>query len=196
MQAQSNPVEIRELLTRVCGEPVKVQLERRFPEAEYRNGRVLELSRELVLVRMLDDFRFDGFEISRIDDVIGLRSDRSERFFEFVMAAEGRDQRLPSPPSIDLTNFESVLLGLLEHDPVVAIECEGRLDESGRPDFHLGKLLSVGPVVEVSFVGIDGSHDPVPSRLRLEHITRIEFGTDYLRLFEKYADWGASTPKH
>ncbi len=147
------------------------------------NGFPLVLGDELVLLRTLHDFEFDGFSVLRLADVTDVRSGDVERFFERVIKAEGLDRDLAPPRPILLRSMRTALESVRAHYRFAIIECEGADDD----EFYLGEIARVDDeALHLHYIHVDGSRDREATRVALDEITLVRFDENYLRLYGKY----------
>ncbi|MCA9718791.1 MAG: hypothetical protein H6713_38505 [Myxococcales bacterium] len=173
--------DIRGALERARAAGRKVRLTHRVL-ADFFNGFVLDVSDDLVYLRILADFRFDDFAVLRLADIEEVRSGPNERFFERVLRAEGRLDALAPAPPLELRSFTMVLAGLLELDPYVTIdEVDG---------FHVGRLERVeDEAIHLRFIQVKGTVEPAPRVIAIDSIYVVTSGGDYLAMFRKYGRW-------
>jgi hypothetical protein len=161
----------------------KVQFVRQAFEQESWNGFPLVLGDELVLIRTLHDFAFDGFSILRVADITEVHCGEVERFFERVIKAEGLDRNLPAPRPVLLHSMRTALESVRAHYRHVILECEGVDDDA----FYLGEIARVDDeAVELYYIHVNGTRDREVTRVPLDTITLVRFDEQYLRLYGKY----------
>lgn len=162
----------------------KVQFERLTSAGKtYWNGIPLQVTRELVLVATLDQFRLDGFAVFRWEEVAAVRSGDNERFFERVMRAEGLLSNFTEPEPLRLDDFGTVLADVRARAGYAIIECE-RLR---RPTFHIGELAEVTrDAAFLRYVQANGVKDAKPTRIPVEDVTMVRWGEHYVRMYGKY----------
>lgn len=162
----------------------KVRLTRGRLGDEYWSGYPLDMSEDYVLMRTLDDFNPDGFAVLRIEDLTEVRCGDAERFFDFVLQAEGLLKDLPKPPPIRLDSWQSILEDILRYRQYAILECEA-LEE---PEFYLGKLVDVTPLkVSLHYINIKGIMEDAITEVPLEDLTIVRFDEKYIQYFSRYA---------
>jgi len=139
-------------------------------------GFVADLSDELVLLDIVDDVRANGHMIVMRDDISFLRWNTAQmRAWERAVVVAN----VPTSPepAIDLTDWMSAIASLESHDRLLTFHRE-RMDGSV---CYLARdiELSFGLVVGLQ-VSIDGEEDG-RFALRMEDLTRLDFGTAYER---------------
>lgn len=164
-----------------------VSITRVFDTSRGTPGIVRQVRKEWALVQVVDDLRLDGWECIRLADVVAVTRGSSERFAERVLRKEGV-LGSPAPAQVtlnDVVTFVRTLLPL----PVLALECEGD------SDFLLGKpLRATSRHVVVHEVDGGGVWLRRSTRVQLSDITRVQFGDDYGRMFERYAPRARQSP--
>lgn len=175
---------ILEVVDRAIERRHKVQLERlTFGRTTYWNGFPIERTADFVMLRTLDDFRLDGFAVLKLADVVAARSGDPERFFERVLRAEGLFERLPSPGTIRLESWGSIVEDVIARHTNAIVECEA-LEQ---PEFHLGQLIDVDhEALRLLYIHVNGTKEVEPTRILLDDVTLVRFGERYIELFAKY----------
>ena len=172
-----------------------VQIRRRVGVG-YKNGVVLGVSEQWLLLWALADFRFDGFLLLRLEDIEGVRCDAREEFFENVLKAEGRLRPLVAPLEIDLDSFLSALRDLKRHDLCLSIACEKAPDEAEREAFYTGKVCSLheGSLFLVT-MSEEGRACSKAIEIPYPSITALGWDTDTLNMLSKHGCWKLRCPK-
>lgn len=162
----------------------KVQIVRGALAQSTWNGFPLLLADDLVLVRTLRDFAFDGFAILCLRDITAVRAGDVERFFERVIRAEGLDKNLPPPKPILLRSLRNALESVRAHYRYAIIECESTDEDA----FFLGEITRVDDEqVHLRYVHVDGTRDSDPTPIDLDAVTLVRFDELYVNLYGRYS---------
>lgn len=166
--------------TKAAGKP---RAGRRFdaiaPRLQQPAGKCRSGSAEWVLLGIVDDLRLDGWQCVRLADITAVVRGASERFAERVIRRQYPNA--VGPPELSLGGAVT-LLRSLGSTQLVALECE----EAG--DFLLGYVVGVTPrSVDVHAVSSKGTWGERAERVQLADLTRVQVGTHYNAMFERYA---------
>jgi len=164
----------------------KIRIERPYPGATYINGFVHDVSDTLVLIQQFHDFYCEGYTIIRIPDIVNIRSDEYERFFEVIMKGEGLLDLVAYTINVPLFNITSSLSYFSKTKEHIIIECESVTNDN-QDRFYLGKVSEIEGTT-VWFVEINplGTFEHEEIGISLEEISRIQFDTPYINIFSKY----------
>jgi hypothetical protein len=171
-------------LEQLCAQRRLVHLERPLiDEGADVKGYLLDAGDEWILVNEVSDFHLNGYCLIRRMDIECVRRGRYERIMEAILRREGvrAAKELESPMRLDATaDMFADLLGLDE-----CLIIEGELEES--EFFYIGKLVRVGrKSMSIHHFDASGRWDPIPSLVNYENITRVTWGSEYIRIFSKY----------
>jgi hypothetical protein len=178
-------LRMRERLSKFSGRPKKVRITRGYPGEPRHNGFVLGVGRSLVLLHQFHDFYPEGFTVLRLEDVLSVRHDENERFWERMFRSEGILDRVGIPYEVPLDDLRTLLQALSERKLHVILECEKpNPEESG---FYIGRLVSVGrKAVSLLYFDPLGRWDEKPDVISYETITKVQFDTPYINTLSKY----------
>ncbi|MGD0096141.1 MAG: hypothetical protein ABSB60_06575 [Terracidiphilus sp.] len=142
----------------------------------WTHGYVLDIGPQFFLFGLIDDnIKFNGFQCPLISDLRKVKvPDPHEDFI--VAALRKRREIIVKKPDIDLSNLPTLLKSANALFPLVSI-----LRERIKPDeCVIGRVLDIS---EKSFLlhTIDphAGWEEKPTRFRLSHITRVDFGGGY-----------------
>lgn len=148
------------------------------------HGIPIAFTDEYVLLRQLVDFRFDGYVVVRLSDVVLVVHDE---FTTRVIRSENMNDFLVAPAAASVvTAMESM------HDIVTAVMNGYRyavLDRNEEiDDFYLGEIVKVSGT-DVSIVLIDGEGvcENAPTRVPINEIAVVRFDELYVNLCGKYS---------
>jgi hypothetical protein len=163
-------------LTGLASESDVVQVDRRPKVADLLEGYVVGVSAQFLMLHLLDSVTvsLNGYTVLPLEYVTRYRvREDSEFFLQRALKLKGIG---PKPvPSIDLSNFESVISTANQQFPLVTLHREiMRQDECyiGRVDKISGKAVTLR---EISFAGTWNR----VRRYNFRDITRIDFGGAY-----------------
>jgi len=143
----------------------------------------LALGDELVLLRVVDDFRLDGYFVARVADVKALRSNEYERFVERVLKDRGLWDDVGRTAPVPVDDWTSVLAALRAAGAIAIIECEAAPVE----EFYIGKVCAIPDgVAEILEFTATAEWDEEPSDIALAEITRVRFLDGYSTAFLPY----------
>jgi hypothetical protein len=164
--------------------PTFAHLERDdLPGESSINGFVLGYSEELVLVQTITDFRNDGFCLVRRSDVTDLRCQEFEVHYQQILEKEGVVPLEGPGFDLDLSSVTGALASLRVAGEWVIIEREIPGDDY----FLIGPLVRVGArTASVHHFDALGQFESTPTLVRLETLTKVVFGSDYLRVWKRH----------
>jgi hypothetical protein len=141
-------------------------------------GFVVGFSESLLLLHRLDwnTFTLDGYTILRNKDVKRYRAFTRSSYWP-AKAIEKFKLQPKSPPTIPLSNWPEAISGISKFFPIMHVECEIAFPDEcqiGVPLELTKKLLLLDPL---SF----SSEWTGPWSIKLDQITRIDFGGGYER---------------
>jgi hypothetical protein len=136
---------------------------------------VLGLGPKFFFMTLVSDrIWFDGFECFRRDDVMDFKPDPYAPFTEAALRKRG--ERIPKKPRLNLDGISALLLSASRAFPLVTIQRE-QVDPAV---CWIGRVVAVGRGrVSVREINPDATWDDKPSDMRLDEITRVNFGGDY-----------------
>jgi len=164
--------------------PVRIDRGRGAWGLESVYGFVVSVSRRWVAVQsFVDSVHFDGYEVVRIGDVIGVADKRTNGYVERVIGVLGRPEVDFSLPA-DATTRE-VLGSATEHSSLVRIHFEMELDD---PMF-VGSIVQLGArKYEIQRIDTSGVWESEPTRWWYGEVTRIGFGDRYSATLQRFGD--------
>jgi len=128
------------------------------------------------------DLNYDGYKILRLEDISEVRRQDSDRFYEFIIRAEGKYRELVNPEIDDLTNWQSTIIEVLDRYNVCMIECEKLIGH-----IFLGRLVEAHEA-HLQFQTFDtlGRWDEDFVDIQYCDITCVTFNDCYTQTFLKY----------
>jgi hypothetical protein len=166
-----------------------VTMELTGPAATRVEGVPLAVGRGLVLMRTVQDFDVDGYQVVARHAVNRVRSDEHERFLERVLRDEGQLRRLRAgasqraKPTLPLSGWRGLCRTLEEREELVIVECEGRETDS----FLIGPIVAVtSELVSIHHFDATAVWDLAPTTISFGDITRVRFGERYTQVYARY----------
>lgn len=173
--------QIREVF-RACME--QKMLCRTFLKYEdfYRYYFPLRMTERFFLGAEEDDFLLDGFCIRLFRDVT--KAEVKNDICLDIAKKEGLIDLLAAP-EIDLSNWQTIFLGLAETGRNIIVE--GEIDGSDTAQFAIGRIERVAKnrLFLRHFDG-DGVWQEEPFEIPFAEITSVTFGSRYVEVFSKY----------
>jgi hypothetical protein len=149
------------------------------------DGVVLDASPEWLLIREMDGITADGYAAVLRENVRWLQNTKYDLFRQQALQSEGAWQQIIRKPSIDLSSAATILTSL-RRKARFAIVVEEDWFDSEWTSSHC-RVETVGRN-HVFLRGFDGLGQWGRLRRRkLKDITRIYFGSKYLRFYERHA---------
>ncbi|MGI8907601.1 MAG: hypothetical protein ACR2IE_14045 [Candidatus Sumerlaeaceae bacterium] len=171
-------------LEQLCAQRRLVHLERPLiDEGADVKGYLLEAGDEWILVNEVSDFHLNGHCAIRRADVESVRRGRYERILEAILRKEGvrAAAQLTFPLRLDSTQDMFADLVGVEQNMIL----EGEIEDS--EFFYIGRLVRVGKKsLSIHHFDASGRWDQIPSLVSFDNITRVTFGSEYIRIFSKY----------
>jgi hypothetical protein len=169
------PTMTLDLLTEAWNQALIIKFWNKY-DVGSTEGYVLDIGPKFFLLGYIsEDLRFDGFQCVRISDF--RRPQVPHPYAEFfVEALRKRKQSIKQKPKIDLSSISTLLLSADRAFPLVTIHREEK-----KPDVcEIGKVVEIdGGWVSFLEIGPDALWETKPTRIRLDDITRVEFGGGY-----------------
>jgi len=167
---------MREQIEEAMAEAHVVALDREVFEDEGEIGYIVGLGPSLVLLlRISDSIRFDGFSVMRIEDVSNLEMPHEhEAFIEGALRL--REENVDGAPEVDLSGWASTIRTLGRLFDLVTIHTE--MEDAGI--CQIGHVQSVGDE-DLRLVTIDPDADWAEEAMtiRLDQVTRVDVGGGY-----------------
>jgi hypothetical protein len=144
-------------------------------DENYLRGFVLDYSDTLTLLNVLDDdFHLNGFTVFRNGDVESYRTyDDKDYFLNRVLRLKSIKHK--RKPSVDLTNWKTLLLSAQKLFPLITIHREVISNEV----CFIGKVVSVTDKMFTLYEIDVGAEWDRPHRYKLPDLTKVDFGGGY-----------------
>jgi hypothetical protein len=146
---------------------------------------------QLALFSIVDEaVRYDGFEVLYIDDITEIEIPHPHaEFHEDALQLQGLVR--PEAPSLDLDEPRGFFESVMERAPLVTL-----YREIAEPDdVYIGAVRDVDDrFVTIIEVTPDAEFEHAPTKLLIEEVTRINFGTAYETLLLAVASRRGNRP--
>ncbi len=180
------------LAARERGTPVRIERHGLEDQEMFSEGLVVDASSTLLLLNQVTDHAtLDGFEVLRLADVTGVKTEwRARRFVERALELKGQARKTPAGP-IDLAGMREAVRSADAAYPLIVIEREeawpgeadiGRIREEVRGGFHLHWMA---PIARWEWNGMP---------YRWTEVTRLQFGNEYEQTLAMVAEADGSRP--
>ncbi len=152
--------------------------------SELSKGYLIDLSSDFVLLKELDDFIIDGYNIIPINRIKNLRYNENDKYFDFISKSEFSLEELVSKDfDVNLNSWESIFKSLKSLDKTIISECE----KYKHNYFAIGKINKVKEdSVLIDYFNAQGVLDAKPVEHKFKWITKVTFDDDYSKVFSKY----------
>ncbi len=147
-------------------------------------GFILSMTKDFLLLQVINEFMIDGFSIIRRDQFEGSRCNKFEKACKKILQAEGIiDKYYGIGKSISLTSWQDIFLKLKELDYHIILECENKRN----PKFLIGPIQEATKnKISIQYYDATGKLDKKFSDVKYKEITRVTFGDGYSTTFRKY----------
>lgn len=182
-----NSKELQETIQYHIDNKMLLNIERTFDnETDIVRGFPINVSEELVLMTVVNDFHDEGFVILRLSDISDAYSKESDAFYEKICISEGLQNKVQQCCINAICSVKCVLQQLESYDGFISIECEEQREKCA---FFLGKIVTAEDGgVTFEDVGVDGEWDNESHQIPYADITQITFGDNYSKTFYKYVN--------
>ena len=144
-------------------------------------GFVLGKNSELTYLILEYDFKLDGYQIIRTDDLTTFSTSDTNKYCAAIMKREGLLKDYPQP-AIQLDSWHTVFQSLKKMDFFIIVEDENE------DDFMIGPIVRVNKQsVTIRYFDSVGEWKDAEN-IRYEDITSVKFGDNYSRMHQKYID--------
>jgi hypothetical protein len=157
-----------------------------FSRHESTNGFVLDVGETLVVVQQFHDFYEEGCCVLRLKDVVEVRSDEHERFWERMYEREGIRRRDAAPYGIRATTMSDVLRRCREAQAGVIVQREEK-DAGDDVYFDVGVVEDVDDLrLQVRAFDAFGAWDERET-MRIVDVTCVQIDTPYVTTYLRHA---------
>ena len=179
-----NNTEIKEIIRYHINNKMILNIERIFcNETDITQGFPIIISKQLLLMTVINDFHDEGFAILKLSDISDAYSKESEVFYEKICISENIGTKIPDYIK-DITDLRSVVKQLQNYKGYVSIQCENQIETCS---FYLGKIDAVEQDgVIFRDIDTDGVWDDEVHKILYDKITKITFEDYYSKMYYKY----------
>ncbi len=152
-------------------------------------GFLAGVSDGLLALEYVYDFQIDGLMILRQSDITEINRTKTDEFQESLLKREGILAGSQSPKTLNLETWQSVILQLTEHYPLMTFERE--LGPS--PEFSIGRPIRITQAqVEVKTFTGAGKWSPKPQRIKYAQLTCAQANNRYTNFYQRHFERGAA----
>ncbi len=131
------------------------------------------------------DFYCEGYCAFRLKDIIDIRSNKYERFFEKMLKEEGLLSQVTKPDIPDVKSMKELLEFFQKNETNIIIECE--FEDEDDDIFSCGKISEIkDETLWVKEFDATGKWIEKELGLKLKDVTNIQFDAPYLNIFSKH----------
>lgn len=176
-----------DIIQQYCESRDMVRIERPHPSCPHLHGYIIGLSEQLGVMWTFNDFHRDGLTIFRVLDVIGIRAEEHERFWNHMLQSEGLLAQMPSIDGVNLQSIQLALRDIQSRYGKMIVECESE-DESIE-DYYIGSIAHLGDdVMQFNNFNALGVWDSDSVDINYNEITLVKYMTPYLELIWRYIE--------
>jgi hypothetical protein len=151
---------------------------------ETSRGYILNFSEDFILLQETDDFKILGYNIFPLKQIISLRHNENDEFYDKIIKAEKEDKKIGIKYSVDLSSWATIFQSIKSRKLNVIIECENPDNYS----FDIGPIASLTKTsVYIQYMNGQGIIDKEPTKIDLKLITKLMFDDRYINTLTKYA---------
>ena len=143
-------------------------------------GFVVDFSAELVLLRYVHDFRFDGLLIIRRRDITSAKVDATNRLQREMMELDGQINETVFTVDLPIESYSALLASLPEYEIVI-------LEDEHEGEFLIGTMHDVSEdVISINYFNGAGDWDDAPTEIATANITSCQLGTSYINAYTRH----------
>ncbi len=151
---------------------------------ESSRGYILNISNEFILLQETDDFKVLGYNIFPLKQIVSLRHDDNDEFYDKIIKAEKESKKIGIKYAVNLSSWMTIFHSIKSRKLNVIIECEN-------PDNY---SFDIGPISEIKKTSVciqymngRGIIDKEPTNINFKLITKIMFDDRYINTLSKYS---------
>jgi len=170
--------EIKQIINGYINESKIIRIQ--YMDDYYKTtGMPIKISDELVLLIVVNNFRFDGYTILSIAGIKSIEYSESEKFIEQVIKQEGNENN--SKLEVNINGWGEFLLDIKNLKKIIALSIQSK-----DKNYFVGKINNVECkkiiLKEIDTCGNWGEHITIS----IEDIEEIELSSYYLNMLGKY----------
>lgn len=148
-----------------------------------KNGYVVDLSDDFVLIQEVDDFKICGYIVIPIKSISEIICNKNEKFFDKIMESEGLKQKIKNKHKINLKNWKTIFKSIKNLDFNVIVENEVPDDET----FDIGPIIKINSTkMKIRYFNAQGVINAELTKIPYNKITLVNFDDSYINIFSKY----------
>jgi hypothetical protein len=146
-------------------------------------GYIVDYSKDFIILEEVEDFRGLGFVILPFKQILKIRYNKNDRFYDKIMEWEKEKDKISLTIKVDLTNWQSIFQTFQEKKMNVFVQCEAlKLN-----NYATGPITNITKnSVYIQFFDQAGFLDDEPTQVYFEDITKVVFDDRYMNIMSKY----------
>jgi hypothetical protein len=152
---------------------------------EISRGYILKYSKDFVLIKEEDEFKFIGFHIIPIKTIKEIRDNVHDQYCDYINKSEHNENEfiIQSDEDINLTSWDSIFNDLKNKNEPIITECE----KFKHKYFCIGHIKEVeNKSVHIEYFDAEGYIDEELVKHKYKWITKVTFKDNYSKVFSKY----------
>ena len=176
---------IFEKIEKHCTEKNYVKIKRDVGNKSYvlSHGYILDYSFDFVILKVNDDFLYNGFTVFPISSIAKIRHNSYDQFFDFIMEHEGQKDKIKITHKINLETWETIFNSIKEAN----LSCSVENENYDKFFFKIGELVNVKKR-SLKILNFDpaGYIDDQPTKIKYKEISAVGFDNNYTNTISKY----------
>jgi hypothetical protein len=150
---------------------------------EVSRGYIVDYSKNFIILQETDDFKVFSYLALPIAQIIDLRFNSHDKFYDKIMILEKEIDKVSLPHKIDLSNWQAIFKSLKSIGLNVIVECE----DPSIDTFTIGPIFkTTKKLVYILYFSPTGFIDEKPTSIDYNSITKVMFDDRYINVFSKY----------
>ena len=146
-------------------------------------GYIVDFSNEFVIIQECDDFKLLGFNIIPINNIIEIRYNNNDKYYDKIMSLENEKKNIGLKTKVNLNDWKTIFQSLRKNKKNVIVECENPEIDS----FTIGPIKRVTEKnVFIQYFNASGLLNEKFTKIEFVAITKIMFDDRYIDVFSKY----------
>ncbi len=147
------------------------------------HGIVLDYSNELLIIRHLSDFVWDGLQVLSIKDITSIDSGETNELHLQMLEEEGCLSNLQAVPQYPLSNWQALLTHIQAQNKLIILEDEHPEDDL----FFLGRIARLNDYeVHLHYFNVTAEWESDTGKIGYNYITRCQLFSNYANMYESH----------
>lgn len=147
------------------------------------SGYIVAYNDDFVVLQEVYEFKLNGFYVFPIHQIVGIRYNDNDRYYDKIMHWEGLKKDIQYRPNLPLKNWKKVFKTFKKQHQHVIVECE----HPKQAQFIIGSIIKVtNKQVYIRYFNAQGILENYPTNIKFKHITKVTFEDHYIDTFQKY----------